>query len=474
MHDFVNLLFSLFRQAVPLALAGLVLGAILLALVSRHRLKTGGTLSPGQGIALLLLLCYLGGLAAITFLNRSDGLGGSLQLYPLLAFREAWNAFTLQVWLNPLLNIAMFVPLGILLPLAAKPFRRWYRMLAAGVGLSLAIEVLQFFLGRGQSDVDDLLCNTLGAMLGYCLCMLAAGLAQKRWKAALACAALPLLSAAALGGVLLAYQLQPYGNLAYAPIYPARTQGVTWTADCPLSHQPGPAGVYWAQPFTRESGDAFAVEFLARQGAQIDFGSPDVSYYDNTAIYSDHQTYSLVVNYNDRSYEYTDFRVDSALRYSETGGQITREALCAALEALGIQVPQAARFAAVDEQRGIYAFQADAVVEDGVLLDGTLTCRVAQGGLLYQVESTLSASTLQGDDPVLSPQAAYEALCAGRFSWRDVPSFNALAPDAVHVLDCRLGYLTDSKGFRQPVYFFTLSGLQENGESWTTFVPALA
>lgn len=59
-----------------------------------------------------------------------------------------------------------------------------------------------------------------------------------------------------------------------------------------------------------------------------------------------------------------------------------------------------------------------------------------------------------------------------------VPAFNALAPSQVRVMGCELEYLTDSKGFRQPVYTFTLwddrSAELWGSDSWTTFVPALA
>lgn len=157
-------------------------------------------------------------------------------------------------------------------------------MFVAGTGTSLVIEIVQYILGRGQADVDDLICNTLGAMLGYCLYGLVISLVRRRWKLAIAHALLPLLSGATLAGVFLVYQLQPYGNLADAPIYATNTKGVEWIQECSLSDEPGPSGVYWTEPFTKESSDAFAVEFLGQQGAEIRFGTPDVSYYDNTAF----------------------------------------------------------------------------------------------------------------------------------------------------------------------------------------------
>ena len=52
----------------------------------------------------------------------------------------------------------------------------------------------------------------------------------------------PALSAAALAGVFLAYQFQPYGNLTDAPIYAANTK--EWVQECALSDELGPSGVY--------------------------------------------------------------------------------------------------------------------------------------------------------------------------------------------------------------------------------------
>lgn len=477
MHDFVRYIIYLFRNAVPPAVMGLVTGVVIIILLNLKYRRDGKRVQKGQAVAIVLLMCYLGGLAAITFVNRMDGMQMGVQLYPFLAFWEAWNSFTLQVWLNPLLNIAMFLPLGVLLPLAAKPFRRWYLMLTAGAGTSLVIEVLQYILGRGQADVDDLICNILGAMLGYCLCMLFVSLAGKRWKVAGIYAVLPVLSAAALACVFLTYYFQPYGNLADAPIYAANTRGTEWVQECSLSDEPGPSGVYWVEPFTTESCDAFAAEFLGRQGAEIRFGTADVQYYDHIAIYSDHHTYSLQVDYNDRSYKYTDYRVDSSLRYGEEGGEITENELRAALKKLGIEIPDAAEFITVDAEKGKYAFRAERVIADGELTDGELTCSVAEGGILYEVDNSLSVSTLRGNAAVISPKKAYERLCAGRFSWRDVPMFNSLAPREVRVIDCELEYMTDSKGFRQPVYSFTLSDENDaelrGGAGWTTFVSAL-
>lgn len=480
MHDFLNTITStLSRAAVP-ALTAMAAGGVVLALLYWLWYgKIGNASFRKRVAAILLLLCYLGGLAAVTLLLRTGNSGWRMPVQTrfLLAFWEAWNAFTLQVWLNPLLNIAMFMPLGILLPLSFPRFRRWAWMLAAGAGTSFVIETLQFLTGRGQADVDDLFCNTLGAMLGYCLCLAAVSFAERNWKAIRLYITFPALSIAVLAGIFLAYQLQPYGNLADGPVpmMPADTRDTRWVLECELSDQPGPAGVYWAKPFDAASCDAFAVAFLQQVGAEIDFDSPEVQYYDDTTYYGDGHTYCLIVDHHDRSYRYSDYRVDWELRWG-TWGVSTEEALRADLLALGISVPAAAEF--VDMGEGQYAFRADGLEENGAVISGELRCRVAQGGALYEVDNDMAELTLHSEAPVISEQEAYRRLCAGRFSRREAGSFNEYAPGEVRVTACVLQYRADSKGFRQPVYCFTLSDEQDGalrgGSPWQTFVPALA
>ena len=66
------------------------------------------------------------------------------------------------------LNAVMFAPLGFLLPAYFEGFRRWNTTLAAGFATSLAIECIQLFTFRA-TDINDLMTNTTGAILGGCL-----------------------------------------------------------------------------------------------------------------------------------------------------------------------------------------------------------------------------------------------------------------------------------------------------------------
>ena len=63
-------------------------------------------------------------------------------------------------------NIGWFVPFGFLLPFL---LRRTSLLLvtAMGAGLSLAIELAQYIFRVGVAELDDLILNTLGVVIGY-------------------------------------------------------------------------------------------------------------------------------------------------------------------------------------------------------------------------------------------------------------------------------------------------------------------
>lgn len=67
---------------------------------------------------------------------------------------------------NTVLNIILFVPLGFLLPVIWKEYRSLRVIVFVGLGLSLLIEILQIFTFR-LTDVDDLITNTAGTVVGY-------------------------------------------------------------------------------------------------------------------------------------------------------------------------------------------------------------------------------------------------------------------------------------------------------------------
>ncbi len=136
----------------------------------------------GTGICWFLFLCYIGALVYFTFFAEEYGRAGTGRFqYNLVLFQEITRYIRYRailgtdvVILNLAGNIVAFAPFGFLLPLLSVKERRMIMILLLSFELSLVIEVVQLFTGRGSFDVDDLLLNTLGGMLGYgCYCLFA-------------------------------------------------------------------------------------------------------------------------------------------------------------------------------------------------------------------------------------------------------------------------------------------------------------
>lgn len=70
-------------------------------------------------------------------------------------------------FVNLIGNIVMFVPLGFFLPCLFEKIRTIKRFLLYVTGIILAVEVVQFFTLLGVCDIDDLILNIPGAVIGY-------------------------------------------------------------------------------------------------------------------------------------------------------------------------------------------------------------------------------------------------------------------------------------------------------------------
>lgn len=143
-------------------LAGLPLSLGIVFTLNRWRGKHGKaevSVLPKVLFGIYLMVMFL-----ITFFSRESGsrIGVDLELFSTWGINERNNAFVIE-------NILLFLPYGFVSCLALKPFRRILPCTVLGMLTSLCIECLQLITQRGYFQLDDILTNTLGALLG-CLC----------------------------------------------------------------------------------------------------------------------------------------------------------------------------------------------------------------------------------------------------------------------------------------------------------------
>lgn len=114
----------------------------------------------------ILLALELGMILAMTLSGR--GLGGEYEwkLIPFWSWCEVYLDGSVDVLIQILANILLFIPLGFLLPCCFKRCRKYRYTILYSAILSLAIELIQGIAQIGLFETDDVIHNTLGACIG--------------------------------------------------------------------------------------------------------------------------------------------------------------------------------------------------------------------------------------------------------------------------------------------------------------------
>ena len=117
---------------------------------------------------------YIFFILSITLLFR-DQTTYNIELDPIASYRRALNAplhLSLIEIRNLILNTAMFVPIGFMLALLFINLNKMYITVILSLLFTLSIELIQFFTHRGVFAIEDIIHNTLGAVIGYFLYLL--------------------------------------------------------------------------------------------------------------------------------------------------------------------------------------------------------------------------------------------------------------------------------------------------------------
>jgi len=83
-----------------------------------------------------------------------------MQYYDLPGLRSFSNLFG---------NVLIFIPVGIMLPMVHKPSKNVLLMLLNALFFIVGIEVFQLFSNFGAFDVDDIILNFFGVLIGGCI-----------------------------------------------------------------------------------------------------------------------------------------------------------------------------------------------------------------------------------------------------------------------------------------------------------------
>ncbi len=125
-----------------------------------------------------LLAEYVALLMYFTVFYRNATAGYELRLMPLWSYKAINQGISVLLH-EVVMNVAVFVPIGILLGLILKDLP-WWKVMIPGVCISIAIELLQLILKRGVCETDDVLHNSLGCFIGLWIVQTGSAVVRKK------------------------------------------------------------------------------------------------------------------------------------------------------------------------------------------------------------------------------------------------------------------------------------------------------
>jgi len=118
----------------------------------------------------LVLLLWIAIITYATVFGRSTPTHNAISLIPFHSYREVQNGGNPEILRSNFMNVILFYPSGLLTAsLLPKKWPWWFRIILIVLlfaGLSVAIEYFQYSYGMGRAEIDDVIHNSLGALIG--------------------------------------------------------------------------------------------------------------------------------------------------------------------------------------------------------------------------------------------------------------------------------------------------------------------
>ena len=182
-----------FLQVVPITC---LVGVIYSVYRCIHIKKQKISVKLSKEILRWVFVCYLTGLINLTLVPRNlwssiwalifvgysgsqiELFNGSFNFTPII-FKIVADELTLGSWVKTMLigNLLMMVPMGVFLPSVSKKINA-KSILKIAIILPIIIEIIQPIVGR-SFDVDDLILNFIGIVVGY---LIALGIKTIVWE----------------------------------------------------------------------------------------------------------------------------------------------------------------------------------------------------------------------------------------------------------------------------------------------------
>lgn len=125
-------------------------------------------------LSLSAFIIYIIYLAYLVFWSKYYGRNiahHSFNLFPFNTIKQfLFSNFDSKVVITNIFgNIAAFLPMGFLLPVAFRKMDILVKVAMVTFTVSVVIEILQYITGAGTGDIDDIILNLTGGIIGFAI-----------------------------------------------------------------------------------------------------------------------------------------------------------------------------------------------------------------------------------------------------------------------------------------------------------------
>ena len=473
--DMITILQALLRWGIPALVGGIAVFLLLASayLIYKKVFHGKKTITKMQAICTVLLCCWLILVLGLTSLSRGANYTGEINIDFFSGYISAWNNWSIGELQLIIFNMLMFAPLGFLLPLLWKKAEKMWVTLAVSLGLTTLIEVTQLLTGTGIFEFDDLFHNTVGGLFGYfCIMAILTPIKEKtiRFAPIAKVLMIPCVVSLILGAVFFVYDRQPYGNMDILPSVKQDMSTVEIATELKLFDKDTSVSIY-KNGYAEDKSYIQGIRSELSELENITFSGVtrrEEENYVYTGTDANGNEFQMNFFFRSGQWSYTTYADHVAILTEEIADKyrnryevwMKENNLLPDNAVFSVQNNNTLRWDVTPEQ--------DVSAGDKAFQNGSVMMQFDENGMLIDLSYQISWNEYVTTEDIISSKEAYVQVEGGNFE-----QYVPFQPgDVLHIEECELDYIYDTKGFYQPVYQFR-GYINSTENLWVCQIPAI-
>ncbi len=412
-------------------------------------------------------LFYLLVVFCAVFMNRNNVTDYSVQ-HLFSSYKSAWYTCSAQAWRNIVLNILLFVPFGILLPLLSQKTNKPYFVIPIGAASSLIIEAIQYIFKIGVFEFDDVLNNTVGVILGYCVYRLFSAIRNKAVtpKKVIICLLPFLIVTGTFSGIYVAYQIQPYGNLYVSDYEKHNMKNTKIICDTAISDKSTTKNIYRAKEYTVSDAIKQSKCYFQKGNIEVDYKSYVIEN-DTLKLNSVDGKYHFSMDLTNGTYNFHNEDLFQVYTNETPDISYTEDEVRNILKEYSVFPPVNSELTV--NENSYYEFSHTVSENDKSFCNGTIYCYLFDGDVLGQIDNNMVDLDKCATENIMSEKEVINLIKQGKFYSGGYDFENS----TIQINSIELTYINDSKNYYQPIYYTKASLKNSKIQEIELFIPAL-